>query len=101
MKKETLQDEFGLLSSRGSVLKDWTMNFFAEYGGLNGCSPHRFMCLNAQPRESDTIRRCGLIEVCVALLEEVCHYRSSFEVLYILKLCQCDTQSPAAFVIKM
>ena len=32
-----------------------------------------------------TIRRCGLFEVGVALLEEVCHYGVCFEVSYMLK----------------
>jgi hypothetical protein len=32
------------------------------------------MCLNAWPIESSTIRRCDLLGVDVALLEEVCHY---------------------------
>jgi hypothetical protein len=30
------------------------------------------MCLNAWPIEDDTVRRCGLIGIGVALLEEVC-----------------------------
>jgi hypothetical protein len=32
--------------------------------------------LNAWPIESSTVRRCGLVGVGVALLEEVCHCRS-------------------------
>ena len=36
--------------------------------------PHRLMCLNAWSIGSGTIRRCGLVGVVVALLEEVCHY---------------------------
>jgi hypothetical protein len=30
----------------------------------------------AWPMESDTIRRCGLVRIGVALLMEVCHYGS-------------------------
>ena len=41
-------------------------------GGLNRNGSHRFMCLNAWPIEDDTVRRCGLIGIGVALLEEVC-----------------------------
>ena len=34
---------------------------------------HRFMCLNAWSMGSGTIRRCGLVGVDAAFLEEVCH----------------------------
>jgi hypothetical protein len=40
--------------------------------GLNRYDPYRLMCLNACPIESGTIRRCGVVEVGMAL-EEVCH----------------------------
>ena len=45
-----------------------------EWNGLNRFGPHKLMCLKAWPTESDTIRRCGLVEVDVALWEEVCHW---------------------------
>ena len=45
-----------------------------ECGDLNRFGPHRFMSLSTWPRGSGTIRRCGLIGVGVALLEEVHHY---------------------------
>ena len=44
-----------------------------ECAGLNKFSPYRLMCLNAWPTGNGTIRRCGLIGVGVALLEEMCH----------------------------
>ena len=43
--------------------------------GLNRNSLHRVMCLHAWPIGSGTIRKCGLIGVGMALLEEVCHCR--------------------------
>jgi hypothetical protein len=39
------------------------------------------MCLNAWPIGSGTIRGFGLVAVCVALLEEMCHCGVGFEVL--------------------
>jgi hypothetical protein len=42
-----------------------------EYCGLNRNRPHRLMCLNTWPMGSGIIRRCGLVEVGVAWLEEV------------------------------
>ena len=45
-------------------------------GGLNRYGFHRFMCLNAWPIRSGTIRKCGLVGVGVALLEEVCKFFS-------------------------
>jgi hypothetical protein len=45
-----------------------------ECDGLNRFGPHRFMGLNACPIGSGTIRRCGLVSVGMALLEEVCHW---------------------------
>lgn len=47
--------------------------FLTDYGGVNRNGLHRVMCLAASPIESDTIRECGLIEVDVDLLEELCH----------------------------
>ena len=41
-------------------------------GGLNRNDPHRLICMNVWPIGSNTIRRCGLDGVGVALLEEVC-----------------------------
>ena len=40
--------------------------------GLNRFGLHRLMCLNAWPTGSDTIMRCGLVGIGVALAEEVC-----------------------------
>ena len=41
-------------------------------GNLSTNGPHRLMCLNAWPmRRGTTMRRCGLVEVGVVLLEEV------------------------------
>ena len=34
---------------------------------------HPLTCLNAWPIGSGTIRRCGLVRVCMALLEGACH----------------------------
>jgi hypothetical protein len=48
--------------------------------------PHRVKCLNAWPTGSGTIRRCGLVGVGVALLEEEHLYGGGFEVS-VLKLC--------------
>ena len=42
-----------------------------EYGGLNKFVPHRFMCLNAWPTGSGTIRRCGLVGGSVSLGSEL------------------------------
>ena len=41
-----------------------------QCGGLNKFGPHVFKCL---ANGNGTIRRCGLFEIGVALLEEVCH----------------------------
>jgi hypothetical protein len=41
--------------------------------GLNRFGPHGFICLNAWPIGSGTIRRKVLVRVGVVLLEEVCH----------------------------
>jgi hypothetical protein len=41
------------------------------YGGLNKNGPHRLRYLNAWIIRSGTIRRCGIVGVGVALLEEV------------------------------
>jgi hypothetical protein len=46
-----------------------------------------------------TIRRCGLVGVGVALLEEVCHCGAGFEVQS-SSYTQGDTQSPAAFRLR-
>jgi hypothetical protein len=35
-----------------------------------GMPPHMFECL---ANKNDTFRKCGLVEVGVALMEEVCH----------------------------
>jgi hypothetical protein len=45
----------------------------AVSGALSKYGLHRLMCVNAWPMGSGTIRRCGFVGVCVALLEEVCH----------------------------
>ena len=45
------------------------------------------MHVNACTICSGTIKRCGLVGVGVALLEEVCHCEGGFEVSYMLKLC--------------
>jgi hypothetical protein len=49
----------------------------AEYtcGGLNRTASHRLICVNGWPIGSGTIRRCGLVEIGVVTLEEVCHCR--------------------------
>jgi hypothetical protein len=36
-------------------------------GGLNRFDPHRFMCLNAWPMRSGTIKRSGLVGESVSL----------------------------------
>ena len=41
--------------------------------GLTRYGPHRLMCLNVWPIGRGRIRRCGLVGVGVALLEEVYH----------------------------
>ena len=41
-----------------------------------GLAPIELMCLNTWPTESDTIRRCGLVGVGMALLEWIWHYWS-------------------------
>ena len=38
----------------------------ANYGGLNGSGPYRLI-------RSSTIRKCGLVRLCLVLVEEVCH----------------------------
>ena len=40
-------------------------------GGLNRLGPRRFMYLDAWPTGTDTIRRCVLVGIGVALMEEV------------------------------
>jgi hypothetical protein len=40
---------------------------------LNMYGPHVHIHLNAWPIGSSTIRKCGLVEVGVTLLEEVCY----------------------------
>jgi hypothetical protein len=45
--------------------------------GLNGYGPHRFMCLNAWPTGSDTIKRCVRVRIGVTFLEETYQYRGS------------------------
>ena len=55
-------------------------------GGLNRFGSHRFMCLNAWPIGSGTIRRCGLVGVGVALMEKVCHCGFALRSA-MLKLC--------------
>jgi hypothetical protein len=57
--------------------------------------PHRFMCLNVWLLGSGTIRRCGLVGVGVALLEEVCHCRGGFEVSYAQVPPSVEFQSPS------
>ena len=51
---------------------------FSMYGGLNRYSPHGLICLNVWPIGDGTVRGCGLIEVDVASLEEVCHPGGGF-----------------------
>jgi hypothetical protein len=53
------------------VRTDWALGCC---GAMNRNQLHRLLCLNAWLRGSDTTRRCGLVEVGVALLEEVCHW---------------------------
>jgi hypothetical protein len=50
--------------------------------GLNMFGPHRLMCVNVWPTGSGTIRRWGLVEVGVAILEELCHPVVGFEISY-------------------
>jgi hypothetical protein len=57
--------------------------------------PHRLMYLNACPTGSGTIKRCGLLGVGVALLEEMYHCRGSFWGLICSSYAQCGTQSPS------
>lgn len=42
-------------------------------GDLNRNVSHRVMCSNVWLIQSDTIRRCGIAGVGLALLKEVCH----------------------------
>ena len=49
-----------------------------ECSGLNGNYPNRLMCLSAWTIGSGTVRRCGLLRVDVALLEEACHWGWDF-----------------------
>ena len=44
--------------------------FLRHFSSLNGNGPHKLI-------GSDTIRRCDLIEVGMALLEDVCYYGGS------------------------
>jgi hypothetical protein len=46
---------------------------FGSCSGLKRNAPHRLMCLNAWPIRNGTIRKCGLVGVGVAWLEEVWH----------------------------
>lgn len=52
------------------------------YGGLNTNSPHRVTCMNAWPTENGTFKRCGLVWIGMALLEQVYHCGASFKVSY-------------------
>ena len=40
---------------------------------LDENGPHRVTCLNAWTKGNGSIRKCGLVEVGVTLLEEVCY----------------------------
>lgn len=42
-----------------------------QCGGLDQFGPHRLMCLNMCPTENGTVRRCGLVWVAMAFLEEM------------------------------
>ena len=53
-----------------------------ECDGLNRNGPYRLVCLNAWPIKNSTIRRCNLVGVSLAFLEEVCHCGVGFEVSY-------------------
>ena len=46
--------------------------------GLNRNGPHRLLYMNVWPKGSGTTRRCGLVEINVALLEEVHHCGDGF-----------------------
>ena len=62
-----------------------------EHGSLN-------VIILYTSKESSTIRRCGLVEVDVALLKEVCHYGVDFEVSFAqASLPQCDSLLAVAF----
>lgn len=50
----------------------------SDCGGLNRYGTQRLMCFNASPIRSDTIRECGLVEIDVGLLDEMCHYACRF-----------------------
>jgi hypothetical protein len=65
-------------------------------GGLNRHGPHRLRRLSAWLIQSGTIRRCGLVEVGVALLERVCHWEGGLRGLLCSSYAQCGTQSPSA-----
>ena len=59
-----------------ALAKPFRKRDVGKCGGLNRYDPHRLMCLNAWPVESDTIRRCGLVGGSVSL------WRQSFDVIY-------------------
>ena len=50
--------------------REW-IYLFNICGGLNGDSPHRFMCLNAWPLGNSNIGMWGLVGVGTILMEEV------------------------------
>ena len=64
-------------------------------GGLKRNGPHRPMCLKARPTENDTIRRCGLAEVGVVLLEEVGYCGWDLRSLKLKPSSPNVTQSPS------
>jgi hypothetical protein len=51
-----------------------------DCGSLNREESHRLIDLNVWSPVNGTIRKCGLVGVVVALLEEVCHCGWAFEV---------------------
>ncbi|ERE82677.1 putative double-stranded RNA-binding protein Staufen isoform 3 [Cricetulus griseus] len=55
----------------------WLLSQRVECDGLNRYGPHGLMCLNAWPIQSGTIRSGTIVEVGVALFEEVCHCGAS------------------------
>jgi hypothetical protein len=60
------------------------------------------MCLNAWPMGSVTFRKCSLVGVGVALLEEVCQCGDGLRGLLCSSSIQCGTQSrPSCLQIEM
>lgn len=56
---------------------------------------------NVPPLGSDTIKRCGFVEVQVALLVEMCHCGVNFEVSCALFIPNVDSDSFYCLGIKM